>query len=562
MPEQRSRPRDGRVIALANQKGGTGKTTTTVNLGIGLARLGKKVLLIDADPQGDLTTCLGWQNQDSLPTTLATVMEKVIRDEPFTTDEGILHHSEGVDLMPANIELSALEMSLVNAMSREFTLRTYVNEAKKHYDVVLIDCMPSLGMITINALAAADSVIIPVQAHYLPAKGMTQLMKTINKVKRQINPALKVDGVLLTLVDGRTNLARQTADTLRQSYGSVLAPQARVFTPTTRGARWPRLTRIFQRRCWRMAKSSGLNFNLPSVDDLFSTEEERAEARLEKVVNLSPSEISDFPNHPFKVRMDAAMQEMTESVKQYGVLVPALVRPKPEGGYEMVAGHRRKKAADLAGLAEIPCIVRQLTDDEATIIMVDSNLQREQILPSEKAFAYKMKLDAIRRQGQRTDLTSDPLGSKLHGTRSNQELAAESPDSKTQIQRYIRLTHLIPEILELVDNSVLKDQEMLQIALRPAVELSYLRKEEQADLFAIMDEMDCTPSHAQAIKMRQMSEAKTGGERLAKDALVSIMKEEKPNSRFFAPGTPTQKIEDTIVKALELYRKRQRSLER
>ncbi len=319
-----------------------------------------------------------------------------------------------------------------------------------------------------------------------------------------------------------------------------------------------------------MAKSNGLNFNLPSVDDLFSTEEERAEARLEKVVNLSPSEISDFPNHPFKVRMDTAMQEMTESVKQYGVLVPALVRPKPEGGYEMVAGHRRKKAADLAGLAEIPCIVRQLTDDEATIIMVDSNLQREQILPSEKAFAYKMKLDAMKRQGQRTDLTSGPVGQKF----SRDELADTSPDSSRQIQRYIRLTHLIPEILELVDNSVLKDQETLQIAMRPAVELSYLRKEEQADLFAIMDEMDCTPSHAQAIKMRQMSEAKTGDERLAKDALVSIMKEEKPNqkeqfkipkekiSRFFAPGTPTQKIEDTIVKALELYRKRQRSLER
>lgn len=280
-----------------------------------------------------------------------------------------------------------------------------------------------------------------------------------------------------------------------------------------------------------MAKSSGLNFNLPSVDDLFSTEEERAEARLEKVINLSPAEISDFPNHPFKVRMDAAMQEMTESVKQYGVLVPALVRPKPEGGYEMVAGHRRKKAADLAGLAEIPCIVRQLTDDEATIIMVDSNLQREQILPSEKAFAYKMKLDAIRRQpGTRTDLTSVPLGQRL-GQTSREALADKSPDSNTQIQRYIRLTHLIPEILELVDNSILKDQEMLQIAMRPAVELSYLRKEEQADLFAIMDEMDCTPSHAQAIKMRQMSEAKTGDERLAKDALVSIMKEEKPNQK-------------------------------
>ena len=323
-----------------------------------------------------------------------------------------------------------------------------------------------------------------------------------------------------------------------------------------------------------MAKSSGLNFNLPSVDDLFSTEEERAEARLEKVVNLSPSEISDFPNHPFKVRMDAAMREMTESVKQYGVLVPALVRPKPEGGYEMVAGHRRKKAADLAGLAEIPCIVRQLTDDEATIIMVDSNLQREQILPSEKAFAYKMKLDAMKRQAGRPSLENlTPVVSEKR-LRTNEELGLQVGESREQIRRYIRLTHLIPEILELVDNSVLKDQEMLQIAMRPAVELSYLRKEEQADLFAIMDEMDCTPSHAQAIKMRQMSEAKTGGERLAKDALVSIMKEEKPNqkeqfkipkekiSRFFAPGTPTQKIEDTIVKALELYRKRQRSLER
>lgn len=324
-----------------------------------------------------------------------------------------------------------------------------------------------------------------------------------------------------------------------------------------------------------MAKSSGLNFNLPSVDDLFSTEEERAEARLEKVVNLSPAEISDFPNHPFKVRMDEAMREMTESVKQYGVLVPALVRPKPEGGYEMVAGHRRKKAADLAGLAEIPCIVRQLTDDEATIIMVDSNLQREQILPSEKAFAYKMKLDAMKRQaGRPRKDNSAPVGPNLIGTRSNLELAAESPDSKTQIQRYIRLTHLIPEILELADNSVLKDPDMLQIALRPAVELSYLRKEEQADLFAIMDEMDCTPSHAQAIKMRRMSEAKTGDERLSMDAMAVIMEEEKGNqkeqfkipkekiSRFFAPGTPTQKIEDTIVKALELYRKRQRSLER
>ena len=323
-----------------------------------------------------------------------------------------------------------------------------------------------------------------------------------------------------------------------------------------------------------MAKSNALNFNLPSVDDLFSTEESRAEDRLERVVNLNPAEISDFPNHPFKVRMDAAMQEMAESVKQYGVLVPALVRPKRSGGYEMVAGHRRKKAADLAGLAENPCIIRQLTDEEATIIMVDSNLQREQILPSEKAFAYKMKLDAMKRQGQRTDLTCEPAAHKLKGAKSRDLLAEQVGESKDQIRRYIRLTNLIPEILELVDNSVLKDPEMLQIALRPAVELSYLRKEEQADLFFIMDEMDCTPSHAQAIKMRQMSEAKTGEERLSKDAMAVIMEEEKGNqkeqfkipkeriSKYFAPGTPAQKIEDTIIKALELYRKRQRSLER
>lgn len=214
-----------------------------------------------------------------------------------------------------------------------------------------------------------------------------------------------------------------------------------------------------------MARNNALNFNLPSVDDLFSTEESRAEARLEKVVNLNPSEISDFPDHPFKVRMDAAMQEMAESVKQYGVLVPTLVRPKQDGGYEMVAGHRRKMAAELAQLPEIPCIVRNLTDDEATIIMVDSNLQREQILPSEKAFAYKMKLDAMKRQGQRTDLTSDPVGWKLNGKESAGIVGKEGGDSQTQVRRYIRLTHLIPDILELVDNSVLREPEVLQIAM-------------------------------------------------------------------------------------------------
>jgi len=211
-----------KVIAICNQKGGVTKTSSTVNLGVGLALRGKKVLLVDADSQGDLTTSLGWADNDSLSITLATLMERIIRDEPIEALEGILHNAEGVDLVPANMELSGMEVALVGAMSREFVLKSYLETVKGSYDFVLIDCMPSLGMLTINALATADSVIVPVQAQYLPAKGMTQLMKIIVKVKKQINPALAVDGVLLTLVDTRTNLARATEETLRQQYGNVL----------------------------------------------------------------------------------------------------------------------------------------------------------------------------------------------------------------------------------------------------------------------------------------------------------------------------------------------------
>ena len=297
------------------------------------------------------------------------------------------------------------------------------------------------------------------------------------------------------------------------------------------------------------------DLGMTPLDDLFSTDESRAEAQLEKVVTLNPADISDFPNHPFKVKQDEAMAEMVDSVKQYGVLVPALVRPKADGGYELVAGHRRKCAATLAGITEMPCIVRNLTDDEATIIMVDSNLQRETILPSEKAFAYKMKLEAMKRQGQRSDLTSTPLVSK---SRSNEELGQKNGDSREQVRRFIRLTELIPSVLDMVDSG--------KIAFRPAVELSYLSKEQQQSLYDTMECEDCTPSLAQAIKMKEFS--RDG--KLTEEVILSIMQEEKPNqreqfkmpkeriSKYFAPGTPAQKIEDTIIKALELYRRRER----
>ena len=209
------------VIAIANQKGGVGKTTTTFNLGVALAHAGKRVLLVDSDPQGDLTTYMGIHDPDNIPVTLSTLMERSIKDEDINSKEAILKHYEGIDLIPSNLELSSMEVSLVNAMSREFTLRNCLSDIKDKYDYVLIDCMPSLGMITINALACADKVIIPVQSEFLAAKGMSHLMNTVLKVRKQINPNLKVGGILLTMVDGRTNLSKDIANELRSTYGTV-----------------------------------------------------------------------------------------------------------------------------------------------------------------------------------------------------------------------------------------------------------------------------------------------------------------------------------------------------
>jgi len=306
-----------------------------------------------------------------------------------------------------------------------------------------------------------------------------------------------------------------------------------------------------------MAKE--LKLNLPSADDLFSTQEERDDAQREKVLDIPLSEIDSFPDHPFQVRMDESMQAMVDSVKAFGIQTPAVIRQKEDGRYELVSGHRRKMACELAGLDAMPCIVRHMSRDEAIIAMVDSNLQREVILPSEKAKSYQMKLDAIRRQAGRPSKENSATVLQNFGGKTSRELLAEkSPDSHEQIRKYIRLTELIPEVLQMVDAG--------KIAMRPAVELSYLPKEEQQTLLDAMESEDCTPSHVQAMKMRKFSQEG----RLGEDVIVSIMQEEKPNqveqfkmpknriSKYFAPGTPAQKIEDTIVKALELYRQRER----
>ena len=310
-------------------------------------------------------------------------------------------------------------------------------------------------------------------------------------------------------------------------------------------------------------KSSAKKIELGSVDDLFSTEEGRQDAKLEKIQEIPLSELHPFKNHPFKVKDDEAMMETADSIKQYGVLVPAIARPDPEGGYELVAGHRRHRASELADKETMPVIVRDLDDDAATIIMVDSNLQRESLLPSERAFAYKMKLDAMKHQGERVDLTCAQLGHKSDGRKSRDVLAEQVGQSKNQIQRFIRLTELIPELLDMVDEK--------KIALNPAYELSFLKKEEQVDLLDAMDSEQATPSLSQAQRLKKYSQEG----HLTLDMMRVIMGEEKKSDldrvtftsdtlrKYFPKSYTPQRMQETIIKLLEQWqKKRQRDQER
>lgn len=304
-----------------------------------------------------------------------------------------------------------------------------------------------------------------------------------------------------------------------------------------------------------MSKERNTDFTLNSLDDLFTSQNERDNGYLPNIQDIPLELLDDFPNHPFRVRDDEDMLKLIESVSERGVLVPAIVRPKTDGRYELISGHRRKRASECAEKKTLRCMVSDLDDDAATIIMVDSNIQRTDILPSEKAFAYKMKLDAMKHQGQRTDLTSNPQGRKLVNKETAQIVGEENGDSQTQVRRYVRLTYLVPELLEMVDEG--------RIKMRPAVEISYLDEDNQRDLVDAIDTEDCTPSHAQTIKMRKFFDEG----KLSSDVITSIMQEEKPNQKekiiipnktvekYIPKSIPAEKRQDYVCKALEHYGK-------
>ena len=304
-------------------------------------------------------------------------------------------------------------------------------------------------------------------------------------------------------------------------------------------------------------KKNPIDLGLTALDELFMDDKSRAESQLPKIHEVPLSEIDEFPNHPFHVRLDEDMDQLVESIKTRGIITPVTLRQKEDGRYEIVSGHRRTKACELAGLTTVKAEIKELTRDEAVILMVESNLQRTTILPSEKAFSYKMRLDAMKRQGIRTDLTSDPVGPKSQKRRSNEELAEQSSDSSTQIKRYIRLTHLVPQLLDMVDAG--------RIAFRPAVELSYLSESEQNSLLETISYEDATPSLAQAVKMKNFSQAG----KLNADVILSILCEQKPNQRekisfrserlkpYLPKNITAKQTEDYVIKALEYYHKYQ-----
>lgn len=303
-----------------------------------------------------------------------------------------------------------------------------------------------------------------------------------------------------------------------------------------------------------MSRKKDIDLDLTGFAELFMNEEGRAESRLPRIYDIPLSEIDDFPNHPFKVKMDEDMNQLVQSVKERGVITPITLRQKEDGRYEIVSGHRRRKACELAGLERVPAEIKELSRDEAIILMVESNLQRSIILPSEKAFSYKMRLEAMKRQGQRTDLTSDPMGPKS-GERSNEKLAEVVNESSSQIKRYIRLTELIPELLDMVDEN--------KIAFRPAVELSYLTETEQHNLLNSISYNDATPSLPQAIRLKEFSKAG----KLSAEVIEAILGEEKPNQHekisfkaerlrpYIPSSVPLEKTEDYIIKALEYYQR-------
>ena len=335
------------VLCVSNEKGGTGKSATAVSLGVGLARQGNKVLVIDADPQSSLTVSLGNHQPDKLPVTLATVMGHILTDREFDPTTGIIHHQEGIDLLPANIALAGMELSLVSAIGRETILRQYIDMVKPLYSHVIIDTSPSLGLLTLNALAASDQIIVPVAPKYLDVKGLELLLKTISQVKRQINPKLAIGGILLTMVDRRMNFTREIIGMIETAYGGKIrifseyiprsirapkaAPRASAFSRTTLTVKWRRLMPLLWGRCLTLRKGQTTgNLALAGFEDIFSASGAPAEG--EHIVKIPLAELFPPEYHPFLIRDDESMTRLVESVRQYGVLVPGIARTRADGG--------------------------------------------------------------------------------------------------------------------------------------------------------------------------------------------------------------------------------------